>query len=172
MLRFVSPLEMGLWSMQGMCLERVCSNFLEPTHTCPSSWAGILPPAQSYSKTDSTTAGSIFSCIIYLNTCLTTLYRASSVLERKGFGTPKNFFPCDCICQSMFTQWPRAPFLCLVPLTPETRWMELSKEAPPMWYLLKQRHSRTQCQCPAMHLTWKLLMYQLCSTIFLWCNTY
>lgn len=70
--------EAGPWSVQGMCLESVCSNFLEPTRTCPYSWGDVLPPSHSCSKTVPAAAGSIFSCTIDFNTCPTIPDRAWS----------------------------------------------------------------------------------------------
>ena len=77
------------WSTQGMYPESVGPNFLEPTHTCPSSWD---PSFQSYSKTIPDAAGSIFSCIIYLNTCLTILDSARS-WKGGATGPPTDSFP-------------------------------------------------------------------------------
>lgn len=62
-------------------------------------------------KTVPAAAGSVFRCIIYLNTCLTILDRAQS-WKGGATGTPKDFFPIWLHFWSGFFLWPWRAFLC------------------------------------------------------------
>lgn len=77
-------------------------------HT-PAHVAGMLYSHHPRAKEVPAVTGSIFSCIIYLNTCLTILDGAQS---GKGgpLGHPRIPSRCGCICWSVSILWPRSTF--------------------------------------------------------------
>lgn len=125
---FVSPSEMSPGPCRG-CIQRAFVLTFWSQHTCPSSWDAVLPSSQSYSKTIPVAAGSISSCIIYLNTCLTILDSARS-WKGGATGPPKIPSQYGCICWSVFILQPRRAVLFPKSGSAHTihQWIDVSKK--------------------------------------------